>query len=1457
MPVLLDVAHRLTERLAQLHARAGVHGALCPELVKRESDSGLTILQPTTEALAVAARYAAPEQSGRLARDVDERADLYSLGVILYELATGMVPFTASGPAALVRAQLTQTPAAALSRRADLPPGIDAVVTRLLARLPEDRYRSARGVLTDLRRCRDDWAANRAVPAFPLGHRDVPDRLSFPGRLYGRQGRLTQLFTARDRVGRGSGVELLAISSDPGLGKTALLGAFGDGVVMDGGLVARTAFEVTDVAPYAALSRLLTDLVDQLAVHSGGDLGPWRTKLAEELGGSAPVLVELAPALAELTGQPSTGQPIDQSGMARTHGGLRDTLGGLRAQALLRLGIRRLLSTVAGAAGPLVLLVDDLHRADEASVDLLRYVLSDPDSTSLLVVAALRLKEIPVPVSALLRDHGTGRAGALSLRPLPDSALTELLADTLRARQQDAADLARAVAGKTGSRPLAVAEFLRGLCDKGVLRFDQQAGAWQWERLELSDMPAIQDALPAVQDRLTRLPAEVLRPLQVAAVLGGPAGPATLLARAMGATAAELFGPLRAAVREGLLVVAPGHDRYRWPHEVIRRAVVATQPESQRRAVATNAARALLADAGATPAHRIVTLCPSGTSLPESTRAELATQALTAGRHAYRIGAVDVARDRMRTATKLLNPGGWAQRGPLAHAVHLYAARTAREAGDLAQADNLLDLAAGYAGADDLAQAEVLAMRARWRRADGQEALARAATRQALDLLGQAVPADATRRRAAARTASAALTRRLVGADPDRFAAGQPATDSRVVFALEIIADAMNLRDEVDDWTALLAATGVRLAFEFGPTPAAALAFAGHAAALAHEGGYRDLADAAAAARIALAVVDRCPASGYPVRVAPIVAQVRALWYDSGSQPLARLSTAYRTGIEDGEPVLALDNLLLSVAHRLVLGTPLGALADEIETLCRLVERHHADRLAAPAAALSTALARLEGRPLQVCAPVGDSIVARTVTALVACVGGDPARALEVLPEPPAEDGGLLAAVATFYHALALTAEYPKIAAERQESTRTRLREIQAMLDDWAVHGPAAFDAYAALLAAELARLDGDAAEASVRYQRAVDTARKQSLAVIEGLAAHLGGRHELARGTTADAGALLRRARDCYQRWGASTLVAQVDQILASVPTRPHRTFDQLDVLAIVRAFQTIAGELSVERLVVTLLKLLLEHTNAERGALLVPDGAGLRLAATAYADRSDIKVVDDAPQLAAERVPDLVIEHVHRRRQPLGGRPEELPPRLAADRYLRGQRPAALLCTPIMREDRLMAVLYLEHRHLSTWFGMAHLDLLDVLCAQAAIALDNASMHARLLEANQVLDATFDRLPVGLILLGPDLTVRRASPRAVAVTGLPIHPGTPLVELFDVLTPTDADGLPYRLEPGFQPISEHSQPIHRDVVIIQPDGDRQLIHTAAIPLRDAAGGLIGVTLLVAPASGLTADAG
>src|SRR6266536_2790530 len=552
--MLLDLAAGMAAAMELRHGRVGPpHLGLSPDSVLVDPAGQLTLLDAGPDP-----DYAAPEQSGRLSRDVDERADLYALGVGLYELATGPRPFAGTRAAELPQAQLTRVPPPVVG----LPPGVTGVVHRLLAVLPEERYQTARGVLADLRRCQDDLAAYGEVDAFQPGLVDVPRGPAFTGRLYGRVRQLGQLSAARERVLQAGGTELIWVSADPGLGKSALLGAFGDSIVIGGGWVARTTFRATDTAPYAGLGRLLGDLAGHLMMRCGGELDGWRTRLAEELGGATEVLVALAPELAPLVGA----------------GRAYPAPSGEPAGMLLRLGVRRLLSSVAGTGGPLT-----------------------------------------------------------------DTVLAELLADTLRAGQRESAELARVVADRTGSRPLAVAEFLRELRQRKLLRFDEQHG-WRWDAGAVADAPAVRALAPAVQSRLAGLPTRLLRMLQVAATFGGPVDlPA--LTRVTGLTGDELRDLVGAAVREGLLVQAPGHGQYRFTHEVVREAVRETLADPERAELDAAVGRMLLSQPGPADPEVVVRLCAD---LPgdDDQRTGVAEQALAASRHAYRLGALRVADDR-------------------------------------------------------------------------------------------------------------------------------------------------------------------------------------------------------------------------------------------------------------------------------------------------------------------------------------------------------------------------------------------------------------------------------------------------------------------------------------------------------------------------------------------------------------------------------------------------------------------------------------------------------------------------------------------------------------------------------------------------------------------------------------------------------------------------------------------
>jgi PAS domain-containing protein len=456
---------------------------------------------------------------------------------------------------------------------------------------------------------------------------------------------------------------------------------------------------------------------------------------------------------------------------------------------------------------------------------------------------------------------------------------------------------------------------------------------------------------------------------------------------------------------------------------------------------------------------------------------------------------------------------------------------------------------------------------------------------------------------------------------------------------------------------------------------------------------------------------------------------------------------------------------------------------------------------------------------------------------------GDYARAVELAEAaalvPVPTWASLLGVERTFYHALALAAHNPTAPA-----VRGKIAKLQEELERWARHRPAGFAHKALLISAEQARLAGDVETALGRYERVIGGARETGFLHVQAIAAELGGRCALEHGAAVDALAFLRRARTCYAQWGAQAKLDQLAGVFdeAPNPDRPAHPVDQLDLLNVVKAFQTISAVLDLDKLTATLLELLVHHSGAQRGCLVLREAGELRLAAEAVNDSDLVEITRMPAADLGTLVPVTLVTSVEQTRELvlLDDGPFD------ADPYLQAHRPRAVLAAPIAHQDRLIGVLYLEHKHRADAFGPGQLDSLEVLCTQAAICLDNAAMYAKLAEANRILDATFDRLPVGLIVLRPDLRVHRVSPHAVKLLGLPVKAGTPLVDLIDVLTPCDIDGVPFRLDPALATIGSDDNGRPRTVVIVRPDGQRQYLETWVIPLRDPHGHLLGVTLLV-----------
>src|SRR5215831_6814911 len=331
------------------------------------------------ETIAGTLAYMAPEQTGRMNRSIDSRSDLYALGVTFYQMLTGALPFTAADPMEWVHCHLARRPVGPTERLKEIPAAVSAIVMKLLAKRAEDRYQTAAGLESDLRRCQTEWEALHRIEEFPLGEHDTPDRLLIPEKLYGRRREVEALLASFDRIVSGGAPELVLVSGYSGIGKSSLVNELQPVLVPPRGLFASGKFDQykRDI-PYSTLAQAFQSLIRPLLGKSEADLALWRDGLRDALGPNAGLIVDLVPEVKFIIGKPP---PIPELPPQDT-------------QRRFQLVFRQFIGVFARPEHPLALFLYDLQWLDAATLDLLEDLLTRSDLRHLLVIGAYRDNEV-------------------------------------------------------------------------------------------------------------------------------------------------------------------------------------------------------------------------------------------------------------------------------------------------------------------------------------------------------------------------------------------------------------------------------------------------------------------------------------------------------------------------------------------------------------------------------------------------------------------------------------------------------------------------------------------------------------------------------------------------------------------------------------------------------------------------------------------------------------------------------------------------------------------------------------------------------------------------------------------------------------------------------------------------------------------------------------------------------
>jgi PAS domain S-box-containing protein len=1460
LSAFLKLAIDLTDSLAKIHAAGIIHKDINPSNIVFNSDTGVVKIidfgiatqfsrtDPgfkSPNVLEGTLAYLSPEQTGRMNRSLDYRTDLYSLGATFYELLTGQLPFLTTDVLELVHCHIAKQPVPPCELNSAIPKAVSDIVMKLMAKNAEDRYQSAWGIKADLENCAEQLAASGQINLIQLAVQDVCDQFHTTQKLYGREAEIAELLAAFERVagreGNAANEEvagenlpdsprprvsassaMMLVSGYSGVGKSALVQELYKPITAKRGYFISGKFDQFERnIPYSAVVDALRKLMQQLLSEPNEQVQQWRSRLLATLGSNGQLIIDVLPEVELIIGKQS---PVLDVGAAE-------------AQNRFNRVFQQFIRVFCSKKHPLVIFLDDLQWIDSATLKLIELMLLEEQTQFLFLIGAYRDNEVSPTHSLVLMLESLRKQGIvfqeIVLKPLTLESLSQLIAATLQQNLDMVRPLAQLVLRKTEGNPFFVGEFLRMLYSENLLTFDAKHLRWRWDIAQIQTQNITDNVVEFLLNQLRKLPESTQRVLQLAACVGAEFDLETLSITYEKASKAVSLD-LLAAIQVGLIQPMSELDEnllvqdYKFLHDRVQQAAYALIDESQKQIIHLQIGCNLLEKTSpeqlSERLFEIVDHLNYGIELiaDQKERDGIAKLNLLAGRKASTATAYEAALTYFNVGRKLLSVESWQSQYDLTLALYSEAVEAAYLSGYFDEMEQLVEAVLNHAKTV-LDKVKVYDSRIQAWLSQGNPKEALKIGLEALRLLG--VSLAETPSQLDVQTGLEETASRFAGQAIEDLVDLPEMTEPVPLAAIYILASIVGAAFMVSPaLMVLVVCKMVNLSIDNGNATWSPLSYAGYGLTLCGvvqdtELGYRF-------GKLALNLVERYSNKKGNSKALMVLDSHIMHWKEHLREAFPILTAGYQSGVESGdfefaaycvfnlcyyfyfsgqklielEQQTAIYRKATSQIRRELPSNWLGMLQQTILNLLGQSED--------PSRLVGAIYDEEQALPRTIAVKDGTGIHYFYLNKLILCYlfgEYDQAAKTAILAEQYLGEVTSLIAVPQFhfYDSLIFLSLLENASNSEKETWLNRVNANQEKMQKWAHHGPMNYLHKFYLIEAEKARVLDQLLEAEEFYEQAIQGARENEYVQEEALAYELAAKFYLSRGRTKFAHLYMKEAHYCYERWGATAKVKDLETrypqffpqspsatstpLRATPGTTTNRSGIVLDLATVMKVSQVISSEIELEQLLHSVMQILIENAGAQIGYLILENSGEWRIeAACELADGEQVcttQVLQSIPTV--NRLSESITQYVIRTHEPVILNDAAREGNFVNDPYIQQHQTRSLLCLPLLNQSKLVGVLYLENQLATGVFTLERLQLLNLLSTQAAIAIENAQLYSKLRDGESQINQFLEAVQVGIGVLDAMGRPYYVNQRGIQLLGKGADPTVPpdhLAEVYQV---------------------------------------------------------------------------